>query len=182
MKHALHCDLSHSLADRGWRDVEHGQALLEFIIVVALMVAVVMLMVDFGRALNYQQVMIGLSRQGSNLASRGNTLAESADAVLIGSMPLDLAHQGSVIVTSVTNLNNVNRISGQVWRGGLSSASKVGSGVGSTATVPAGAASMIQPGQTIYITEVFYAYRPITPVGRMLRFAMPATLYEAAYF
>ena len=156
--------------------------MLEFIIVASLMLAVVMLMIDFGRALNYQQVMIGLSRQGSNLASRGDTLTEAADAVLNGSQPLDLGRSGAVIVTSVTNLNNVNRISGQVSRGGLSSASKVGTGVGSAASVPAGAASMIQPGQTIYITEVFYSYQPITPIGRMLKLVMPSRLYEAAYF
>jgi len=34
----------------------------------------------------------------------------------------------------------------------------------------------------MYITEVFYTFAPITPVGKMLNFVMPSTLYQVAYF
>ena len=42
--------------------------------------------------------------------------------------------------------------------------------------------SVVLPGQTIYVTEVFYSYQPVTPIGNMLNVVLPSTLYEAAYF
>ena len=54
--------------------------------------------------------------------------------------------------------------------------------MGNTASVPSSAAAIVQPGQTIYITEIFYSYQPITPDYDLLKLALPSTLYEAAYF
>lgn len=161
---------------------ESGQAALEFAIIATLLLVLVFALVDFGRALNYMQVMIGLSRQGSNLASRGDTLSQSAAAVIAGDTPLDLARNGEVIVTAVTNTGRVNIVTGQVSQGGISRTSRIGQGVGTEAKVPAAAATMLQSGQTIYVTEVFYTYQPITPIGNLVKIIMPSTLYEAAYF
>ena len=44
---------------------------------VTLMLIVMCACIDFGRALNDVQVMADLTRQGSNLASRGTTLNEA---------------------------------------------------------------------------------------------------------
>jgi Flp pilus assembly protein TadG len=159
-----------------------GQAMLEFAIIASLIITLVFALIDFGRAFNSLQVMIGLTRQGSNLASRGDSLTASAAAVVSGDAPLDLTDNGEVIVTSVTNSSNTNLITGQVSQGGISQVSKVGTGVGSVATVPASVAAMLQPGQTVYITEVYYSFQPITPIGSLLGVVMPSTLYEAAYF
>jgi hypothetical protein len=159
-----------------------GQAALEFAIVATLILLLMFALVDFGRALNCKQVMIGLTRQGSNLASRGNTLSDSAAAVVAGDAPLDLSRNGEVIVTSVININKIYVITGQASRGGILQSSKIGPGVGKVATVPPAAANMLQTGQTIYVTEIFYSYQPITPIGNFMKIAIPSTLYEAAYF
>ena len=159
-----------------------GQAALEFAIVATLILLLMFALVDFGRALNCKQVMIGLTRQGSNLASRGNTLSDSAAAVVAGDAPLDLSRNGEVIVTSVININKIYVITGQASRGGILQSSKIGPGVGNVATVPPAAANMLQTGQTIYVTEIFYSYQPITPIGNFMKIAIPSTLYEAAYF
>ncbi len=158
-----------------------GQSMLEFLAAVGILLAAVSILVDFGRALNYEQVMIGLSRQGSNLASRGDTLAQAAQAVINGFAPLN-SNNGEVIVTSVQTQRNVSKITGQASLGGIVAASKIGNGVGSTATVPAGSANMLQNGQTIYITEIFYNYQSITPLGRLLNIVIPSPLYQVAYF
>jgi Flp pilus assembly pilin Flp len=161
---------------------ESGQAAIEFALIVPLLLVLLCALVDFSRAIYYLQIMTGLSRQGSNLASRGSALSDSAAAVIAGDGPLDLSHNGEVIVTSVSNINRANIITGQVSEGGISQKSRIGRGVGNPATVPASAAAMLQPGQTIYITEIFYSYQPITPIENLLKLVMPSALYQAAYF
>jgi Flp pilus assembly protein TadG len=161
---------------------EPGQAAVEFALLASLMLVLLCMAVDFCRAIHSEQLMAGLSRQGSNLASRGTTLSDSAAAVIGGSASLDLSTKGEVIITSVTNINRAYKITDQFSQGGISKNSKVGKGVGNTASVPASATAMLQPGQTIYITEIFYSYQPITPIQNLVKILLPSTLYEAAYF
>jgi Flp pilus assembly protein TadG len=159
-----------------------GQAMLEFAIIVSLVIVMVFAIIDFGRAFNQMQELVGLTRQGSNLASRGTSLSDSATAVISGDAPLNLTTSGEVIVTSVTNNASGNVITGQVTMGALSLASHIGQAVGGSATLPPAAAAMLQPGQSIYITEVFYSYQPITPLSAFLNIVMPSTFYQVAYF
>ena len=105
---------------------ESGQAAVEFALIAGLMLVLVCALIDFSRAIHYLQVMASLSRQGSNLASRGTTLSASAAAVIAGESPLDLSDNGEVIMTSVTNVNMVNVITGQAAQGGISYKSRVG--------------------------------------------------------
>ena len=161
---------------------QSGQAAIEFGFIAPILIVLLLAVVDFGRALNYMEVMVGLTRQGSNLASRGTALSASAAAVIAGDSPLNLSKNGEVIITSVANVKNVTTITGQVSQGGLSYTSQVGTGVGSKATVPAASSAVLQNGQTIYVTEVFYTFQPITPIGQFVTIVMPSTLYEVAYF
>jgi len=167
---------------RKFRAGSFGQATVEFAVVATVLLVLELALVDFSRALYDLQVMVGLTRQGSNLASRGDSLPEAASAVVSGDGPLNLASNGQVIVTSVMNTGGVNQITGQASQGGTSNTSKIVSRIGSTAKVTTAATTMLQPGQTIYITEVFYTYKPITPIGNFIKMVMPSTLYEAAYF
>jgi Flp pilus assembly protein TadG len=160
-----------------------GQAMIEFAVAAVLLMVLVFGLIDFGRALNFMQVMSGLSRQGSNLASRGDTLQEAAQGVISGEAPLDLTDNGEVIVTSVTNLNGSNMITGQQTQGALTLPSQVGQGVGTAATgALAGSLPMLQSGRTVFVTEVYYTFQPITPIGNITHLVLPSTLYEAAYF
>jgi Flp pilus assembly protein TadG len=156
--------------------------MLEFAIIAGLVITMVFAIIDFGRAFNEMQEIVGLTRQGSNLASRGTSLSDSATAVVAGDAPLNLNSSGEVILTSVSNNASGNIITGQVTQGALTLPSKVGAGVGTTATLPSAAIAMLQPGQTIYITEVYYTYQPITPLSAFLNIVMPSTLYQVAYF
>ena len=167
-----------------------GQAAAEFAVVVPLLILLICGSIDLGRALNDVQIMADLTRQGSNLASRGTPLNEATSALVSGASGLDLVDNGDVIITSVTNESGAYKISGQdsSTTDGLtklSSTSKIGTGVGSTATLPAAAQSAIpQSGQTLFITEVFYSFAPATPIGALTNSAisMPSTLYNSAYF
>lgn len=122
-----------------------GQAAAEFAIVAMVMLLLFCLLVHFSRALYDMEVLSGLSRQGSNLASRGSALSDAAAAVIAGDSPLDLSDSGEVIITSVTNINRTDTITGQVSLGRVSQPSKIGTGVGSRANVPAVADTMLGP-------------------------------------
>jgi Flp pilus assembly protein TadG len=159
-----------------------GQAMLEFASIATAGLLLLFGVIDIGRALYFMQVMSSLSRQGSNLASRGSTVSDSVAAVMAGQAPLNLTANGEVIVTSILNSNGVNTITGQASQGGIAVASKIGAGVGGLASVPSAALTMLQPNSTIYVTEVYYTYQPITPIGNLLGIVMPSTLYQAAYF
>jgi len=151
-----------------------------------MLIVLMLVVIDMSRALNEIEVMAGLSRQGGNLASRGDTAAQTVAALMIGDAPLNLQLNGEVIVTAVTNNGSARRpqlvITDQANAGALTNPSNVGSGVGNTATLPASAAAIVQAGQTVYVTEVFYRYAPITPISKFVKLVLPATLYQAAYF
>jgi Flp pilus assembly protein TadG len=160
---------------------QSGQALLEFALVALLMITLAFGVIDFSRAIYDKQVMTNLTREASNLASRGIKLPEAVAAVTAGAAPLDMAKKGRIILTSVENHSGTCRIKAQEFSaGGIAVRSRLGKKAGDPVTCPAD--GIPQPNQTAYVTELFYSYEPVTPVGQLLKIAMPTTLYDVAYF
>ncbi len=160
---------------------DSGQAILECALSATILLILIFGLIDLSRAIFIAQILANLSGQGSSMASRGTTLANTATAVVASSAPLDLNSHGRVIVSAVFNSNNVLKLTGQSSLGGIAASSHVGNVIGGTATVPASAAP--QPNQTMYVTEVFYSFQAITPIGNFLSNTfLPSQLYDAAYF
>jgi Flp pilus assembly protein TadG len=160
---------------------DSGQALMEFALCASVLFIILFGVIDVSRALFVGQVIVNLTGEGCALASRGTTLPETATAVMTASPPLDFAGHGRVIVSSVYNNNNVLKLTGQSAQGGLAATSRIGSSVGSTVTLPANATPPV--GQTVFITEVFYTYHSITPVGSFLNATVvPSQLYDVGYY
>jgi Flp pilus assembly protein TadG len=160
---------------------ESGQAYIEFAFVIMMLAVMLFGLIDFGRFIYEKQVMVNLSREGSNLASRNTSISNTVPAVLLSSAPLNLTIQGAgVIVTSVTNNGSGQFfVKEQLAGGGVdSAASKVGAGVGSAATLP----PVTPTNRTIYVTEVFSKFQSVTPIGNLLGITLPPTNYDAAYF
>lgn len=158
---------------------ESGQALIEFAISVLVLATLVFGMIDFSRAIYQQQVITNLTGQGADLALRGTALSTAATAVINSSSNLNLGTNGRVIVTAAYNNATAVKITAQVSQGGITGSSRVGS-LNGTAALPSGAVPLSY--QTVYVMEIYYAYQPITPIGKLLHTALPMQLYDAAYY
>jgi Flp pilus assembly protein TadG len=171
---------------KNWRD-RSGQALVEFMFVASILLLLLFGLIDFCRALSVRQVIINLTREGSNLASRGTDINVAADAVVASAAPLDIdTPSGKVIITAVINVNGDFIVTNQVSRGQLSATSKIGpGGIGSTVStnfIPSTPVTIPKPNKIVYVTEVFYSFQAVTPIGDFLNFTLPSPLYDVAYF
>lgn len=166
---------------RATQDVS-GQAVVEFTFVAFMLIVMMFAVIDFGRAIYERQILTNLSREGSNLFSRGTTITNTVNAVIASANPLNITTSGKVIVTAVYNLNGTMVVTNQLAQGGITATSKIGTGKGSPANIPVTNPQIPPVGQTLYVTEVFYSYRPITPIGQLMNFALPSQLYDVSYF
>jgi len=176
------------------RAAECGQVILELLPVVTLMLILIFGVIDFGRAIWEMQVLTSLSREGSNLASRNVSLQDAANAVINDGAVLNLSQNGKIIITSVQNQAPNQRaqpqfvITGQYSTGSLSATSKVGTynpnprRGGNQASMPTETPVFPQPNATVYVTEIYSSYSPITPLGAFVKSVVPRTLYDIAYF
>ena len=140
-------------------------------------------LIDFGRIIQNRLILINLSREGSNLASRGTTLPNAVTGVINDAQPFNMDN-GRVIVSSVFNSNGTYLVTAQAMGGGLSgmAAPSLIGRVGGQATLPVTAVPLPQPNQYLYVTEVYMAFRPLTPIGTLLQWTVPSVLYDVAYF
>ena len=169
---------------RFFRGANHGQSLVEFTLFGTVLVLLFFGLIDFSRVIQNRLILINLSREGSNLASRGTSLNNTVAAVINDAAPWNMNANGRVIVTSVVNSNGTYIITEQVAQGGLSGTaapSHIGR-LGGNATLPVTAVALPQPNQYLYVTEVYWPFTPLTPVGQILGLTLPPVLYDVAYF
>lgn len=173
-----------------------GQALIEFTFITFMLLVMLFGLIDFCRAISTRQVLINLSREGANMAARGpgsaaDSMSNAVLAVIAAANPLDITANGRVIVTAVINSNGIFRITNQFSGGGLQTAatkSQIGA-VNDTGNAvklpntPSTPGVIPQLNQTLFATEVFYAFKPTTPIGQLLNISMTnAPLRDVAYF
>jgi TadE-like protein len=164
---------------------ESGQAFVEFAFVAFMLIAMLFAIIDFGRIIYTRQILVNLSREGANLASRGTDLSNTVAAVIAASDPLDFTNHGYVIVSVVVSNSEGLQVTNQWKQGGLSGVqSRIGTVGGAAVNLPSVIPALPPPNQTLYIAEVFYNLTPatITPIGQLLTLNLPKTNYDIAYF
>ena len=143
---------------------------------------------------------------GAGLGEPMETLTCSVQALVAaplvagqsGQSGLSIGTYGEIIATAVQNTGTTASptymITGQYSQGGISQTSKIGTystktGAANTATVPAAFSTAtgdqpLQAGQTMYVTEIFYTFTPITPIGKLTNSVvnLPTLMYNVAYF
>lgn len=173
------------------RQNNSGQALLELALIMPMLMIFVFGIVDYTRAIYDQEVITNLAGEGSSIASRGAGLAATAAAVW-SDADIDMANNGCVIVTSVASPSSGSyKVTGQAYSTTCNSASsKIGcfpppSGCGA-ATIPTLVQTVVQSSTNpnVYITEVYFKFSPVTPVGSFLHTNnfLPSQLYAVAYY
>jgi len=180
---------------RIFRQSSAGQALVEISLVLPILCVFVLGIVDFSRALYDAQVVRNLSGEGSSLASRGTSLTDTINTVVADAgSDLNMAANGCVIVSSVTLATATNYvITAQAKSSPCNSASsKLGcipppaTCTGQTTSLPPSVAGVISgnPNYTAYVTEVYYNFTPVTPIGAFLKNnnLLPTQLYSGAYY
>jgi Flp pilus assembly protein TadG len=171
---------------------QRGQVLLKILLVMICVAGLIFGVIDLSRAMWQKDVVTGLTREGSNLASSGKPLRAAATAVINDGASLNLATKGKVIITSVQNRGNKDSpfyvMTDQYSTGSLAATSKVGTfgaskaGKGANkANLSSLSADVTSAGGTIYVTEVFVSYSAVTPFGALLKATVLPILYDAAY-
>lgn len=172
---------------------ERGNALVEMAICMPVFLILIFALIDFSQRILDQQMMSAITRQGSDLASRsqivnGTTadplgLQTIVSALVTQGNALNIGTNGRIILTAVSDVNGAPQIIDQQESAtGISVTSSIGSGNGNPATMPSAASTALSTGHTLFVTEVFYSYSPMTPIGKFMKASPAGTLYEAAYF
>lgn len=158
---------------------DDGQSLVEITLMAPLMLLLIFGVVEIGSIISTYMTLTHISREGSNLASRGTTPNTALDAVIAGASPTirnDNLTQWRIVYSKIVQDPDVPcpppqpcsyMIESQIIRGDRAQASKIGL-VNSTVTIPG--VENIGPSQIFHAFEVFYDYGPnvMTFVGNSI--------------
>lgn len=170
-----------------------GQTLIELALLMPILMIFVFGVVDFTRAIYYKEVITNLAGEGSAAASReSSSYFPQTVAAVMSDADINMSSNGCVIITSVNSPTSTTfSVTAQSISAACNSgSSKIGcfpppSSCG-PATVPTLVQQVLQSptNPTVAITEVYYNFTPITPIGTFLHNTslLPTQLYAVAYY
>jgi hypothetical protein len=166
-----------------------GNSLIEFALSLPVLMILVFGVVDYGRALQFSNVLVSMSREAANLSARTTALPE----YIIGSLsltaqPLDIGSDGMIYITSIVGradahgavtayVQDQHRLTG--GQAGLASRVYVcpSWNADGSCNVPASAKPLIAlgvtltDGQVVSAAETAYLFQPI--VGYVMQTQLP---------
>lgn len=160
-----------------------GIAALELALILPILAVMVFWIIDFGRLVYARMIITNVSREGGSLVSRGISSGDTILTLLQASgRPLDLNASGRIYATRIaagTSLGNPNPTIDNTrrWsRGSLGVSSSIGSGI-SLLGLPQslydhlrfrGAPQNTSDISEVWVVEVYFLYRPMTPLPDMI--------------
>jgi hypothetical protein len=151
----------------------------EFALMLPLILFLLLGMIELGNALAVSHTLSKLSREGASIASRGTDLDTVVSVLSRTGTDIHLAERGGTVVSRVQIRADGPRVLEQVSTPGFSGLSEMGTVGQSPVSL---AAIDLQPGNTHYVVEVFYYYRPVTPFARLFESALQDPIYDRAIF
>lgn len=174
------------------RATERGAALLELAFLLPLLVVMVLGVIDLGHLIHARLVVTNISREGGSLASRGRGGTDANVLAMLQSSatPFDLANQGRIYITDIgaedttaTPPRMAPYVIRRVQGGSLSAGSTVVGAVNGplqSGLSPVMINHLSEDPQTlttnisgVTVVEVFYHYRPITPLPGFVQNLFP---------
>jgi hypothetical protein len=169
------------------RHNERGAALVELALLLPILVVLAFGVIDLGRLIHARLVVTNVSREGGSLASRDIKVGNDLITMLQSSAtPFNLATQGRIYVYRInageTRFDPLPYIDSKFSGGAYGVSSSITGNVGDT---PGGLSSTLMNHLTfrtaintselseISIVEVFYHYRPITPLPNFIQNLFP---------
>jgi TadE-like protein len=179
--------------------------------VLPLMLLMSLGVIEVAYALYVDHLIAKLAREGSNLISRQTYIQDAENALLTGSTaPLNLSSASGKLIFSVVTIGSAGANSGHLiiirrrTVGSLTGKSAIDgttspptssyngvpdylavdsnndTAIRAATALPNGL--VLAQGQVLYVTEVFTGRGDITPFSRFYKWALPTSLYAAAYF
>ncbi|MCL4745311.1 MAG: pilus assembly protein [Burkholderiaceae bacterium] len=96
---------------RSGRPGQRGVSLVELALILPVLLIMVFGVIDFGRALHFNNILVNISREGANLASRYGDISVQEIIVALENTaePLDMASDGMIYVTRVRGRSSDGR-------------------------------------------------------------------------
>ena len=167
----------------------HGSSTIELALLLPILLILVLGVVDFGRALQFNNILVGMSREGANSAARtSSTPAAIITALGQTGQPMQMNLNGMIYITTLIGRSD-GRADVQSQYRYTSGNSTLGSriyvcsswGSGGACTVPTSPSPIVSlslplaAGEMINIAESLYFFTPIA--GYVM--TSPITLYSA---
>ncbi|MCX7187349.1 MAG: TadE/TadG family type IV pilus assembly protein [Methylophilaceae bacterium] len=157
-----------------------GQSLVEFAILLPLLLILALGVVDFSRAIQFNNILVAMSREGANLAARSSESHPNIIRALINTAsPLTMSNSGQIYITRIVGtlingkvspivqtqtraVNGGNNLPSKIWTCPNSFSSTDG-----TCTKPSGGWAnatatllnlTLSDGEEVYAVETLYNY------------------------
>jgi len=173
--------MSYSIPKLRWEGRDKGIATLELAFILPILVIMVFGVIDLGGLIHARLIITNVSREGGSLASRDIKVGSDLLTMLMASgTPLDLNTWGRIYISAISAGASADApnpvISTQINQGNLAVNSAIRTNqpyLGLTSDIfnhlvfkPANQTSDISG---VTVVEVFYIYRPITPLPNFIQ-------------